>query len=132
MIGVLVITHEQLGEAYRSLYHHFFGSGSPQHIRLIGVHPDENPEHVIGRAQEKIAEMGCTDGILILSDIFGATPCNAARRLIRENETAMLTGLNAPMMVKSAQYAGKSDNLAEFVQLVKKAGLDGIMEVPAL
>ena len=67
------------------------------------------------------------NGVLILTDIFGATPCNAAMKLIQSSDSAMISGLNAPMLIKAVNYSVQSENLNEFTQLAKDAGIQGIM-----
>ncbi len=129
MIGLLIITHEAIGEAYRSLAQHFFLGEPPQNIRILGVDTHEDHDSIISRARQMTADLNCDAGVLIMTDIFGATPCNAARQLVESGKTAMLTGLNAPMMVKAANYAPAADNLAAFTQLVKEAAVNGIIDI---
>ncbi|OSI15013.1 PTS mannose transporter subunit IIA [Neisseria dentiae] len=129
MIGLLIITHEAIGEAYRSLAQHFFLGDAPQNIRILGVDTHEDHDSIISRARQMTADLNCDAGVLIMTDIFGATPCNAARQLVESGKTAMLTGLNAPMMVKAANYAPAADNLAAFTQLVKEAAVNGIIDI---
>ncbi|WP_373813317.1 PTS sugar transporter subunit IIA [Neisseria dentiae] len=129
MIGLLIITHEAIGEAYRSLAQHFFFGDTPQNIRILGVDTHEDHDSIISRARQMTADLDCDAGVLIMTDIFGATPCNAARQLVESGKTAMLTGLNAPMMVKAANYAPAADNLAAFTQLVKEAAVNGIIDI---
>lgn len=131
MIGLLIITHERIGEAYRALAHHFFGSQTPENVQLLGVCPDEDQDDIINRAIEMIQDFPENQGVLIMTDIFGATPCNAARRMVREGKSAMLTGLNAPMMVKAVQYAPAADDLAAFTEQVKQAAVKGIFAITA-
>ena len=95
MINLLIITHEAVGEAYRSLTHHFFPTGMPENIRILGVEPDEDQNDIINNAIAALQEFPENHGVLIMTDIFGATPCNAARRLVRAGKSAILTGLNA-------------------------------------
>lgn len=129
MIGLLIITHESIGEAYRKLAQHFFPDGIPGSIHMIGVRPDEDHEDVIRRANEQIQNFTGGNGILILSDIFGATPCNAARKLVHPDQTAILTGLNAPMLIKAIQHAPNADNLQTFTESVKNAAVQGIFAI---
>lgn len=129
MIGLLIITHETLGEAYRSLAQHFFLGEPPENIRILGVEHNEDHEDIIQRAQSVIHEINSGHGVLVLTDIFGATPCNAARKLVRENEVAILTGINAPMMLKATQYSTQETDLAKFIQTVKNAGINGILDI---
>lgn len=73
---------------------------------------------------------GLSDGIApIRRQDFGATPCNAARRLVRENKSAILTGLNAPMMIKAVQYSPAAEDLAAFTECVREAAVKGIFAI---
>ncbi|OAM31069.1 PTS mannose transporter subunit IIA [Eikenella longinqua] len=126
MIGLMIMTHETLGESYSKLAQHFFGE-MPEYLSIIGVRPDEEPEAVMARAQKEAERLAFTDGILLLADVFGATPCNVGRRLLRQHRMVMLTGLNAPMMVKAVQEAKKSDDLLALAEAVRQSALAGIM-----
>ena len=124
MINLLIITHEAVGEAYRSLTHHFFPTGMPENIRILGVEPDEDQTDIINNAIAALQEFPENHGVLIMTDIFGATPCNAVRRLVRAGKSAILTGLNAPMMIKATQYSPMAEDLASFTETVKKAAVN--------
>ncbi|ASP18343.1 PTS sugar transporter subunit IIA [Neisseria sp. 23W00296] len=130
MIGIVIVTHESLGRAYAQLARHFF-SAVPEHIRILGVEPDEDHDAVIRRTQQAVAESSAqaAHGVLVLADIFGATPCNAARRLVVPEKVAILTGLNAPMLVKAAQYSAAAEDLAAFTEAVREAAVGGIIAV---
>ncbi|MDO4998490.1 MAG: PTS mannose transporter subunit IIA [Neisseria sp.] len=127
MIAIIIVTHESIGEAYRSLAAHFF-SETPPHVQLLGVAPHEDHQQIISKIQDKIQQLEQHDGVLVLSDIFGATPCNAARQLVSEN-VSMLTGLNAPMMIKAVQYSGAASDLNAFTDTVKQAAINGILAI---
>ena len=126
MIGIIIVTHESIGKAYAQLANHFFPE-IPAHIRLLGVERMEDHDDVIRRIRAEIDGLDAPDGVLVLTDIFGATPCNAARKLIVPHKVAMLTGLNAPMLIKAVNYSVKSESLPEFAEIVKQAGIDGIL-----
>lgn len=125
MIGIIIVTHEAIGDAYRHLAHHFFPD-LPSHIRLIGVGKHEDHCMVIGNVHTEIQDLAAPDGVLVLTDIFGATPCNAVRKLLVPNQVAILTGLNAPMMLKAIQYSAQATDLSLFTEHVKQAAIDGI------
>ena len=124
MINLLIITHEAVGEAYRSLTHHFFPTGMPENIRILGVEPDEDQTDIINNAIAALQEFPENHGVLIMTDIFGATPCNAARRLVRAGKSAILTGLNA-------QYSPMAEDLAAFTETVREAAVKGIFAITA-
>ena len=127
MIGLLIITHETIGEAYQGLTHHFFPNGFPENVRILGVQPNEDQNDIINNAIAALQEFPDNRGVLIMTDIFGATPCNAARKLIVPHKVAMLTGLNAPMLIKAVQYSGTAGNLEDFTEDVHQAAVKGIL-----
>ncbi|MCF7522201.1 PTS mannose transporter subunit IIA [Neisseria sp. ZJ106] len=131
MISLLVITHESVGEAYQGLARHFFAGGLPDYVQILGVQPDEDQDDIINRAIASLQDFPPNHGVLIMTDIFGATPCNAARRMVRENKSAILTGLNAPMMIKAMQYAPQAEDLQAFTETVREAAVKGIFAITA-
>lgn len=126
MIGLLIVAHESVGHAYLQLATHFFGD-MPKNIRVLNVNCEDKLEVLVERISALLLELNTGNGVLILTDIFGATPSNAVRQLLENCQTVMLTGLNAPMMVKAMQYADKREDLSCFAEEVKQAALDGIM-----
>lgn len=128
MIGVIIITHQSLDNAYRTLAQHFFPD-TPDNIRILGIKNTEDHEDVIAQTNCLMQEINADQGVLVLADIFGATPCNAARKLVVPGKIAMLTGLNVPMMIKAIQYSDSGISLAEFTAKVKQAAIDGILDI---
>lgn len=127
MIGLLIITHESLGAAYTQLASHFFPNFNFDHINILNVENHHDHSDIITQAAAMLPHLNRGHGVLILTDIFGATPCNASLKLIIPEQSAMITGLNAPMLIKAVSYSTQSTHLAEFTEKVKQAGLQGIM-----
>lgn len=127
MIGLLIITHESLGEAYTRLAQHFFPDRAFDNVRILNVQDTDDHERILQQVAQLLPELDLGSGVLIMTDIFGATPCNAALKVMANGRTALVSGLNAPMLVKALNYSGKSQSLAELAQMVKQAGLDGIL-----
>lgn len=127
MIGLLVITHESLGEAYTHLAGHFFPERSFENVRILKVRNTDDHERILEQVEVLLPELDFGNGVLIMTDIFGATPCNAALKVMANGRTALVSGLNAPMLVKALNYASCSDSLTQLAQTVQQAGLDGIM-----
>lgn len=126
MIALLIMTHETLGQAYTQLAAHFFGE-IPPNVRIVGANGADTPQVLVERAQALLMQMNNEDGTLVLTDIFGATPCNTAQKLIDNDKMLMVTGLNAPMMVKAIQYASKGLDVHTLANEVKQAAINGIM-----
>lgn len=127
MIGILIITHETLGAAYTQLSQHFFPTQDFNHVKILQVNQHDDHESIIAQTHKLLPEINLGNGTLILTDIFGATPCNAALKLITSDEVAMVTGLNAPMLIKAITQAKTHNNPATLAETVKQAGLNGIM-----
>lgn len=124
---LMIITHETLGQSYAALAAHFFGK-QPDCLDIIGMTPDGDPDETFRCAcAVRDAAHARREAVLIMTDIFGATPANVARRLLDGNNTAVLTGLNAPMLVKALQYAPQTADLAVLSQQVENAARNGIM-----
>lgn len=130
MMGLIIITHHTLGEAYKGLANHFFPDESWENVHIVGVDNTDHHEDIMAKIEQVLPDMRAFSGILMLTDIFGATPCNAALKLIEPENMALLTGLNAPMLIKAVQYAKQSQHFADFVQTVQNAGLQGIFRLP--
>jgi hypothetical protein len=127
MISLLIITHEQLGQAYTTLINHFFPNHDFSHTHILNVEKTDDQCAIINRVHTILPQLDQGNGVLIFTDIFGATPCNAALKMIAAHKFSMISGLNAPMLIKAISYYPQYTDLVEFTQLVKQAGLDGIM-----
>lgn len=123
MINLLLITHDTLGDAYLSLVRHFFPHNEIP-LQLIRVRNNDDHDTILTRASALLPEDQKT---LILTDIFGATPCNAAMKLLCSDRCTLLTGLNAPMLIKAVSRAACTDDLDAFTTCVYQAGIDGIL-----
>jgi mannose PTS system EIIA component len=100
MIGVVVVTHGQLATELVNATETIVGD-LPRFVAVsIGWHEDT------GDAREEIAQaVGRVDqgqGVLILTDMFGGTPCNLAMTFLTENKVEVITGVNVPMLIKLA------------------------------
>ena len=127
MIGLLMITHNTVGMAYQTVAQHFFNE-VPANMRILGIHHDEDTEQIRNRIADAIKNLNTPGGVLILTDIFGATPCNIARKLLND-KVLMITGLNVPMMIKVLQYAQNRSDIAQFAREVRDAAVEGILLV---
>ena len=128
MIGLMIVTHETVGQANLQLIEHIFGS-IPEKIAVVGVKSDDSVEQIHAEVVKKLTALDHGKGVLILTDIFGATPCNLVRKLIHQDNIILLTGLNAPMLIKALQNFAKFDDVRKFADEVKAAAIAGIMTI---
>lgn len=128
MIGLMIVTHETVGQANLQLIQHIFGS-IPEKIAVVGVRSDDSIEQIHAEVVKNLSSLNYGNGVLILTDIFGATPCNLVRQLLKQDNIILLTGLNAPMLIKALQNFAKFDDVREFAEVVKQAAIAGIMTI---
>ncbi len=113
-----MLTHEDLGEHLISCASHVIGMRPPQ-LAYLSVLRNDDPDVVLANARAMIAQLDSGDGVLILSDMLGATPCNVASRLVQPAKVACIAGVNLPMLVRVLTYRN------EPLQVVIEKGLSG-------
>jgi mannose PTS system EIIA component len=128
MIGLLVISHEPLGTALISCTRHIFGR-LPGQLAALDVIPDEDTSAADQAARELFARINDGSGVLVLTDIFGATPSRIAAKLAKPYQCVVISGANLPMLVKAINYR-KGRDLEEVADLIMPAAKEAIMAVP--
>ena len=123
MIGILLITHNGLGDSLLDCVQHVMGK-APSNLRALSVQADDDLQHKEGEGRALIAQLDTGDGVLLLVDIYGATPCNIARRLYQPGRVEAVSGVNLPMLLSVVCYSGKP--LAETVEKALKSGRECI------
>ncbi len=103
MIGILVVSHEPLGTALLHCTRHIFGR-LPVQLAALDVIPDEDPEAALHAARELLKRINDGTGVIVLTDIYGATPARIATRLAEPNRVVVIAGVNLPLLVKALTY----------------------------
>lgn len=80
MIGLLIISHENLGEEFVRCATHILGE-RPKNLSCLAVQPNDDPDLTITQAKALLADLDQGEGVIIITDICGATPCNIASQL---------------------------------------------------
>jgi PTS system mannose-specific IIA component len=125
MIGILIIAHAPLATALRECALHVFPDCAAG-VLALDIPAQEAPEDSLVRARAAMAELGSSD-ILLLSDVFGATPCNVAQQLGDGLNTRLVAGVNLPMLLRSVCY--RHENLETLAARAHAGGTQGIMPV---
>jgi PTS system ascorbate-specific IIA component len=124
--AVLIIAHVPLAQALRQCALHVFPDAAPE-IAAVDVFSDMPLEQTMARARAALARLPGA-GVLVLTDIIGATPCNVALRLASER-TRLIAGVNIPMLLRALTY--RTEPLAELVVRAVAGGTQGIVSVEA-
>lgn len=126
MIGILIISHGNLGDSLIRCANHVMGKKSP-YLMHLGVTINDDPDEVMPRARKLVSELDHGDGVLVLSDICGATPCNIATRLMSRGRVECLAGVNLPMLVRALTY--RDESLAVAGEKALAGGREGVFRL---
>jgi PTS system ascorbate-specific IIA component len=126
MIGILLITHGELGKSLIECATHVLGD-QPAFLESLSIENDCEHENMFKKISDKINLLDQGDGVLILTDIFGATPCNIITKIIKPGKVSAIAGVNLSMLIRSISYRHES-----FDALIAKAiqgAQDGIIHI---
>jgi PTS system mannose-specific IIA component len=126
MIGVLIVAHDSLGESLVKAVTHVLGA-RPVQFEVLSVAAADDPLLLLPSARAVVDRLDTGDGVVVFSDIYGATPSNLAGKLLKAGRVEGITGVNLPMLVRAFTYRTRGMEM-----LVKKAisgGCEGVLHV---
>ena len=126
MIGLVIFAHENLGDALMRCVTHVLGARPPL-FESFAIGSRDDAFSLLPQARKLISSMDQGEGVLILSDVYGATPCNLACKLIVPGRVEVVAGISLPMLVRSFTYRDKG--LATMVSKAVSGGRDGVLHV---
>ena len=126
MVGILIVAHGAFGEALIHCASHVLGERPPQVLQL-GVTMDDDPEAILPQAEELVKQLDQGQGVLVLSDILGATPCNVATRLLVPGRVEGISGVNLPMLIRALTY--REEALASVTEKALSGGVAGVVHL---
>jgi PTS system mannose-specific IIA component len=119
MIGLVLVTHGHLADEFRAALEHVVGS--QDQIETISIGPDDDMEK---RRSDIVAAIERVDdgaGVVVLTDMFGGTPCNLAISVMANGRVEVIAGVNLPMLIKLARVRADLP-LGEAVTAAYEAG----------
>ena len=128
MIGILVIAHDTLGDSLVRAVTHVLGARPPQ-FDSMSVRGTDDPLDLVPAARALIAKLDTGEGVLILTDIYGASPSNLARKLVVPGRVEAVAGASLPMLVRAFTY--RTRDMETIVTKAVSGGRDGVMRFSA-
>ena len=125
MNGIFIIAHAPLASALRQCVLHVFPD-NPAGVVALDVQPNIPPEETLAQARILFKQMG-TSHALVLADVFGATPCNVAQKLVDGVNSKLIAGINLPMLLRTVSY--RHEPLDALIVRALAGGTQGVMQV---
>lgn len=126
MVGILLLTHAPLGQAFIAAVAHVF-RGPTERFEAIDVAADEDTHAVNERAREAIKRLDDGDGVLVITDVKGGTPSNCCNSLCDDGHVQVIAGISLPMLLRAITY--RRDTLDVVVEMALAGAQNGAVRV---
>ncbi len=126
MIGILIVSHGAFGESLIHSASHVLGK-RPLFLRQLGVTVHDDPEAILPVGEDLIRFLDQGEGVLVLTDIYGATPSNIAMKLIRAGRVEGVAGVNLPMLIRALTY--RDEPLESVLEKALSGAIEGVMRM---
>ncbi len=126
MIGILLITHGSYGEALVQNACHVLNKRPPL-LNQLGLSAQDDPLDLLPLAHDLLKLVDQGEGVLVLTDIFGASPANLSLKLLQPGRIEGLAGVNLPMLVRALTYRDKGMNT--LLTRARDGGRDGVLNL---
>ena len=110
MIGLVVATHGKLAQEMLATAEQIVGPLAT--VTWCSVEPGSSAEALRERISEAVHRVEQGDGVLVLADLFGGSPCRESMALCQKQNLEVVCGVNLPMVIKAAslRHEGLSVN----------------------
>ncbi len=126
MIGIFLVTHATYGESLIQCACHVLNKRPPQ-IAQIGIAAQDDPLDALPLARRLLGLVDSGEGVLVMTDIFGATPANLAAKLLEPGRVEGIAGVNLPMLVRALTYRDR--DMDTLIAKAVAGGRDGVLRM---
>lgn len=123
--GIFIIAHAPLASALRQCVLHVFPDAASA-LAVFDVQPNMPADETLAAARMTLSMLD-TPSTLILTDLFGATPCNIAQKMADGVNAKLITGVNLPMLMRAVTY--RQESMDALVARALAGGTQGVMQV---
>ena len=124
MLNIVIIAHSEIANSFAYCAEHIL-SKRIDNLYILPVKKISSPDDTYEKAKQLLSKL--SGDVLILSDIFGATPCNIATRLVKKGQIGLVTGLNLTMLIRAISYS--NNTLEVCIAKTLEGGHNGIIQV---
>jgi PTS system ascorbate-specific IIA component len=126
MIGLFLVTHTTYGESLIQCACHVLNKRPPQ-ILQIGIAAQDDPLDALPVAQKLLRLVDSGEGVLVMTDVFGATPANLALKLLEPGRVEGIAGVNLPMLLRALTYRDRG--METLIDKAIAGGRDGVLHL---
>jgi mannose PTS system EIIA component len=126
MVGILLLTHDPLGQAFLAAVSHVF-RGPVERLEAIDVVADQDLNQVQKLAAEAIKRLDDGSGVLVITDVKGGTPANCCNKLADAGRVEVVAGISLPMLLRAITY--RTDTLDVVVEMALAGAQSGAVRV---
>ena len=127
MIGILIVSHGAFGESLIHSASHVLGK-RPLYVRQLGVTVHDDPAEILPVAQDLIRFLDQGEGVLVMTDIYGATPSNIGARLLQPGRVEGIAGVNLAMLIKALSHREES-TLEDLLGKALSGAIEGVVRM---
>ena len=106
MIGIVIVTHRQLGDALIDAAEFILGN-KPEAVVSVSIDINEKVDALRSDIAKAIKEVQQQEGVLVLTDMFGGTPSNLSYSFLEEGKVEVISGVNLPILIKAVNSREK-------------------------
>ena len=126
MVGILLVTHGDIGLALFKSAIHILGK-EPSNIDYISINSNIDINSYEKTIQDKLISLDNGKGVLVMSDMYGATPTNILKKLINPKKYEVITGINLPMLMQA--LTSRALSLDDLIKICLKYGKENIFDI---
>ncbi len=120
MIGIVLIGHSRIASEMLIALQHVVGE-EPL-IASVDVSASCDPEALADILNRQIQACDVGQGVLLLADMFGGTPCNIAMGCLKPGAVEVISGFNLPLLIKATSLRHQEKDLRVLAEQVVKSG----------
>lgn len=124
MVGLVIASHGHLAEEFVATARQIVGE--LDNVVTCSVEPGASPEQLRERLKEAVGEVEQGDGVVVLADLLGGTPCNQSLSLCQQAHLEIVTGVNLPMVLKANSLRRTVGTAAELADQLTAYGQKNI------
>ena len=128
-VGLLLLTHEGVGHSLLDIAEQMITDCSID-ISMLSIEQNCDPGELIASTNKILSRLDSGDGVLILTDLFGSTPCNIAMQYATKENVFAVAGLNLSMLIRVMNYPDLS--LTDLTDKAISGGREGIIQIQAM